>query len=281
MLLAFAGVATRGVDLGVEFAGGRMVEYTTSRPLTAGAAREAVAAAGLDRAVVSRVGDGDFSVRAGAFDDTTEQRVRDSLTAHGAGEVQRQRDDKVGPSLGAELRNKAALALGIALTAQLAYLSLRFPWRWGAAAVLAMAHDVTILIGAFAWLGKPVDGVFLAALLTVVGYSVNDSVVVFDRIRELVRGRPGSSFAALANTACLQTVPRTVNTGLGAVFILLALAVLAGSSLGDFAIALLIGILVGTYSSVFLATPLAITFRPDLLTVSPRHGVASIHVSKT
>ncbi len=267
VLLAFAGVATRGVDLGVEFVGGRLVEYTTSRPLTTEAAREAVTAAGLDRGIVSKVGEGNLSVRAGAFDDAAEQRVRDALTARGGGDVQRLRDDKVGPSLGAELRNKALLALGIALAAQMAYLSLRFPWRWGAAAVLAMAHDVVILIGVFAWLGKPVDGVFLAALLTVIGYSVNDSVVVFDRIRELVRGRPGTSprlrtpFASVANQACLQTVPRTVNTGLGAVFILAALAVLGGPSLVDFAIALLIGILVGTYSSVFLATPLAITFK--------------------
>ncbi|MCO8276256.1 protein translocase subunit SecD [Actinoplanes sp. TRM 88003] len=261
VLLALAGVATRGVDLGVEFVGGRTVEYTTSQPVTAEAAREAAAAVGLDRGIVSQVGDGNISVRAGAFDDDTEQRLRAALAERGGGEVERLRDDQVGPSLGAELRDKALLALGIALTAQLAYLSLRFPWRWGAAAVLAMVHDVVILIGAFAWLGKPVDGVFLAALLTVVGYSVNDSVVVFDRIRELVRGRRGTPFAALANTACLQTVPRTVNTGLGAVFILVALAVLGGSSLGDFAIALLIGILVGTYSSVFLATPLAITFR--------------------
>ena len=267
VLLAFAGVATRGVDLGVEFVGGRLVEYTTSRPLTTEAAREAVAAAGLERGIVSKVGEGNLSVRAGAFDDATEQRVRDALTARGGGDVQRFRDDKVGPSLGTELRNKALLALGIALAAQMAYLSLRFPWRWGAAAVLAMTHDVVILVGAFAWLGKPVDGVFLAALLTVVGYSVNDSVVVFDRIRELVRGQRGLSprlrtpFPALANTACLQTVPRTVNTGLGAVFILAALAVLGGPSLVDFAIALLIGILVGTYSSVFLATPLAISFK--------------------
>ncbi|HEX8631109.1 MAG TPA: hypothetical protein VF755_23370, partial [Catenuloplanes sp.] len=121
-------------------------------------------------------------------------------------------------------------------------------------------------VGVFAWLGKPVDGVFLAAVLTVVGYSVNDSVVVFDRIRELVRGQRGLSprlrapFARVANTACLQTVPRTVNTGLGAVFILTALAVLGGAALVDFAIALLVGVAVGTYSSVFLAAPLAITF---------------------
>ena len=267
VLLAVGGVAARGVELGVEFTGGRMVEYSTGRPLSTDVARAAVTGAGLDRAVVTRVGQDDVSVRAGGFDDATEQRVRDALGAAGGGTVERLRDDLVGPSLGAELRDKALLAVAIALAAQLAYLSLRFPWRWGAAAVLAMAHDAIVLIGVFAWLGKPIDGVFLAALLTVVGYSVNDSVVVFDRIRELVRGRRGISprlrtpLAALANTACLQTVPRTVNTGLGAVFILTALAVLGGASLVDFAVALLIGIVVGTYSSVFLATPLAITFR--------------------
>ena len=118
-----------------------------------------MAAAGLDRGIVSKAGESNLSVRAGAFDDATEQRVRDALTAHGGGEVQRLRDDQVGPSLGAELRDKALLALGIALAAQMAYLSLRFPWRWGAAAVLAMAHDVVVLVGVFAWLGKPVDGV--------------------------------------------------------------------------------------------------------------------------
>jgi SecD/SecF fusion protein len=265
VLLAIGGVLTRGINLGVEFTGGRMVEYSTSSPVSADTARAAVGTAGLDRAVVTQVGQGNVSVRAGAFDDTTEQRVRDSLAATG-GDVQRVRDDKVGPSLGAELRDKALLAVAIALGAQMAYLSMRFPWRWSAAVVLAMAHDVVILIGVFAWLGKPVDGVFLAALLTVVGYSVNDSVVVFDRIRELVRGQRKISprlrvpFPRLANTACLQTVPRTVNTGLGAVFILTALATLGGTTLVDFAVALLVGILVGTYSSVFLATPLAITF---------------------
>ena len=130
-----------------------------------------------------------------------------------------------------------------------------------AATVLAMLHDVVLLVGVFAWLGRPVDGVFLAALLTVIGYSVNDTVVVFDRIRELVRASPrGARSPELANPGCLQTVPRTVNTGLGAVFVLVALAVLGRDSLVDFAVALLIGIVVGTYSSVFLAAPLAIVF---------------------
>jgi SecD/SecF fusion protein len=123
-----------------------------------------------------------------------------------------------------------------------------------------MFHDVAILLGLFAWLGKPLDGVFLAALLTVIGYSVNDSVVVFDRIRERLRGRTREPLDRLANDACLQTIPRTINTGLGALFILAALFVLGGDTLTDFALALLVGILVGTYSSVFVATPLLVAF---------------------
>jgi len=119
---------------------------------------------------------------------------------------------------------------------------------------------VAILVGLFAWLGKPLDGVFLAALLTVIGYSVNDSVVVFDRIREHLRARTREPLARLANDACLQTIPRTVNTGLGALFILAALFVLGGDTLTDFALALLVGIGVGTWSSMFVATPLLVAF---------------------
>ncbi|HEX2118705.1 MAG TPA: protein translocase subunit SecF, partial [Acidimicrobiales bacterium] len=168
------------------------------------------------------------------------------------------RDEFVGPTIGQELRRKALIALGLALAAQLVYLAVRFRWTYAAGAVVAMAHDVVILLGVFAWLGKTLDGVFLAALLTVIGYSINDSVVVFDRVRELRRSRPRESLLDVANDACLQTVPRTINTGLGALFILVALYILGGETLTDFALALLIGILVGTYSSVFTATPLAV-----------------------
>jgi SecD/SecF fusion protein len=263
VVLAFAGIASRGLNLGVEFTGGRMVEYTTAQPLPADTARAAVESTGLPHAVVNESGDGNVAVRAGRFDDGTERRVRTALAEAGGGTATPVRDELVGPSLGAELRRNALVALTVALAAQLLYLTVRFQWRWGAAAVLAMLHDVVLVIGVFAWLGRPVDGVFLAALLTVIGYSVNDTVVVFDRIRELVRGKPRRrDHAELANRACLQTIPRTVNTGLGAVFILGALAILGSGSLVDFALALLVGIGVGTYSSVFLATPLAVRFEP-------------------
>jgi SecD/SecF fusion protein len=249
----------RGPNFGVEFTGGRLLEYRTERPVDPDAARTALAEAGFPRAVAQASGDGDLTVRTGQLDQAGEDQVRRAVASVG-GEVEELRDEFIGPTIGAELRRKALLALGIALVVQLAYLAIRFRWTFGAAAVIAMFHDVVILLGLFAWLGKPLDGVFLAALLTVIGYSVNDSVVVFDRIRERLRGRTREPLAKLANDACLQTIPRTINTGLGALFILAALFLLGGDTLTDFALALLVGIVVGTWSSVFVATPLLVAF---------------------
>jgi SecD/SecF fusion protein len=263
VLLAGAGLVARGPNVGVEFTGGRLLEYRTERPVDLDAARQALAEAGLPRAVVQASGDGNLTVRTGQLDQAGEDRVRQAVARVG-GSAEELRDEFIGPTIGAELRRKALIALGIALAAQLAYLAARFRWTFGAAAVVAMVHDVVILLGLFAWLGKPLDGVFLAALLTVIGYSVNDSVVVFDRIRERLRararGRAREPLARLVNDACLQTIPRTVNTGLGALFILAALFLLGGDTLTDFALALLVGILVGTWSSVLVAAPLLVAF---------------------
>ena len=260
--VAVAGVVTRGLDYGLEFSGGRLLEYDTARAVHPDEARAAVAAAGFPTAVVQESGDGNVAVRTKELDQGEAERMRTAVETV-AGTATVVRDEFVGPTIGDELRRKALIALGLALAAQLCYLAVRFRWTYGAAAVVAMFHDVAILLGTFAWLGKTLDAVFLAALLTVIGYSINDSVVVFDRIRELRRARPREPLADVANDACLQTVPRTINTGLGALFILMALYLLGGETLSDFALALLVGILVGTWSSMFTATPLAVLFERD------------------
>jgi SecD/SecF fusion protein len=262
-LLALTGIGVRGLDLGVEFTGGRLVEYSTSRPVDVDQVRETVSDAGFPRAVVqtsgAEGGGENISVRTAGMTNDEEAQVRAALAGRG-GEVTKVRDELIGASLGDELRQKALIALAVALGAQLLYLAIRFRLTFGGAAVLAMFHDVAIVTGLFAWLGKPIDGVFLAALLTVIGYSVNDSVVVFDRVRESLARSKKTPFATAANEAVLQTLPRTVNTGMGAVFILATLLLVGGDSLADFALALLLGIGVGTYSSVFTATPLAVVF---------------------
>ncbi|MFF3171811.1 protein translocase subunit SecD [Streptomyces sp. NPDC057900] len=255
--VAVTGILVRGVNLGVEFTGGRLVEYATSRPVDVETARSALAGAGFGDAEVTTAGAGDISVRTGELDNAGEHALRAALAEEG-GETTKVRDELIGPSLGDELRRNALIALAIAVLVQLGYLAVRFRWTFAVASVGALVHDVIVLVGAFAWLGRTVDGIFLAALLTVIGYSVNDSVVVFDRVRELWAKARREPLGTVANRAVLQTVPRTVNTGMGALFILVALAVLGGDSLADFALALLIGIVVGTYSSVMTAVPAAL-----------------------
>jgi SecD/SecF fusion protein len=263
--LAAGGVLARGLDLGVEFTGGRLLEYSAAAPVDVDQARRAVADAGFPRAVVQASGDGladgsagrDVSVRTERLTNDEAVRVEEALDRVTGG-VTKERDELIGPSLGAELRTKALVALAVALGAQLLYLAIRFRWTWGLAAVLAMFHDVVAVVGLFAWLGRSIDGIFLAAALTIIGLSVNDTVVVFDRVRELVRDRPGAPLRDVVNAAALQTFPRTLNTGLGAMFILAALAVLGGDSLTGFALALLAGLVVGTWSSVFTASPLLV-----------------------
>ncbi|GAA0980026.1 protein translocase subunit SecD [Acrocarpospora macrocephala] len=252
--VALAGTFTQGLNFGVEFTGGRAVEFTTSGTVPAEVARRAVADAGHPSAVVHSSA-GLVSIRAGQLAPEDVARIQDALRGH-AGEVTKRRDEFIGPSMGAELRRNAAIALIVAMAAQLIYLAVRFRWTFGVAAVLALLVDVAVVLGLFAWLGKPVDGIFLAAMLTIVGYSVNDKVVVFDRVRELWASK--DRLPEAVNSAILQTVPRTINTGLGALFILGALAVFGADSLHDFAIALVTGIVAGTLSSSFVAGPVAI-----------------------
>lgn len=260
LVAAMVGIFGHGLNLGVEFTGGRVLEYSTTNTLTADEAREAVADAGFPEATVQESDNDKISVRVGQISDDEAVEIEEALADAGGGAV-KERDEKIGASLGQELRNKALIAFGIAFLAQLIYLAFRFKWTFGLAAVLAMAHDVLIVVGVFAWLDKPIDGVFLAAAMTIIGLSVNDTVVVFDRIRERWFASRGEPFTAVANKACVETVPRTINTGLGAMFILAALAVLGGDSLRDFSIALLLGLIIGTYSSVFTATPLLTYFQ--------------------
>ncbi|MBC2931532.1 protein translocase subunit SecD [Nocardioides sp. zg-1228] len=260
LVLAVTGIVTQGLNLGVEFTGGRQLDYSVSKDLTVDQAREAVAEAGFPEAVVQSADTADFTVRTGAISNAEEQRIEAELAKVG-GTVDKVDDQQIGASLGEQLRNNALIAFGVAFLAQLLYLAIRFKWTFGVAAVLAMAHDVILVVGLFAWLQKPIDGIFLAAAMTIVGLSVNDTVVVFDRIRERWWGsKPDDKFIDISNKAAVETIPRTVNTGLGSMFILAALVFLGGDSLQDFAIALLVGLVVGTFSSVVVATPLLTYF---------------------
>jgi SecD/SecF fusion protein len=259
LLACVAGMLVRGFNFGVEFTGGRVVEYSTTQEVSVAEARRAVEEAGFPTAVVQQSNEENITVRTAKIDDKEVEKVRASLAEVG-GDATISADDLIGPTLGNELRKKAIIALVIALIAQLAYLAVRFRWTFAAGTVLAMLHDVLIVIGIFSWLGKPIDGVFLAAALTIIGVSVNDSVVTMDRIRETWANNRTRPLRSVVNEAVIATAPRTINTGLGAFFILGALTFLGGRSLTDFALALLIGLFIGTYSSAFVAAPLMMLF---------------------
>lgn len=284
LAVAVAGIAVKGLEFGLEFTGGRLIEYTADSPIDADQARSNLADAGYPRAIVQET-DGGVSVRLSNLPtntpDDVQAAIADARQDNATGDASVVRDEFVGPTIGDELRDKAIIAVCLALTAQLVYLAFRFRWTYGAAAVIAVFHDAILVIGAFAWLGKEIDGVFIAALLTVVGYSINDTVVVFDRIRERQATKGSESFLRSANTAALETLPRTIITGLSTMLILIALWALGGDTLTDFALALIIGILAGTYSSVLTATPLLTLLqgrpsdRPHA--TSTRHRHASRH----
>lgn len=253
--IAVVGLVVAGPNLGIEFTGGRVLEYSTPAAADVDRVRSAVADAGFPRAVVQASGTSAITVRTDPADEP--DRIRDAVASI-TGAATQVRDEQIGPSLGVELRVKAMIALGLAVLAQLIYLAIRFDWRLGVAVVVALVQDVLLILGVFAWLGKTMDGVFLAALLTVIGYSVNDSVVVFDRVRELRGKRRTEPFPRIVGAAVLQTLPRTVNTGIGVLFVLGALLVLGDGSLADFALALLLGLVAGTVSTVATAGPVAI-----------------------
>jgi SecD/SecF fusion protein len=274
--VALSGLLVAGPRLGVEFTGGRVLEYAVPAAADTERVRSAVTGAGFPRAVVQSSGDTAITVRTEPVDQAAADRIR-AAVATVTGAATPVRDEQIGPSLGAELRGQAMIALGVAVLAQLAYLAVRFDWRLGLATVLALAQDVALVLGIFAWLGKTMDGVFLAALLTVIGYSVNDTVVVFDRVRELRAQRRREPFTRIMGAGVLQTLPRTVNTGIGVLFVLGTLLILGDGSLADFALALLLGLVVGTASTVVTAGPVAILLdhrHPGAVRTRPRRPSA-------
>lgn len=257
LVVAVVGVLVRPPNFGVEFTGGRVMDFTTNEQISVTEARQVVSdEGGQPNAVVQESGDSDISVRTGPLNDTEAHQVEDAL-AEAAGGAERVSDEGIGPSLGNELRNKALLALGAALILQMIYLAWRFRWSFGVSAMAQLFITLVTVVGLFVWLGKPIDGVFLAALLSVIGFTVNDSVVVFDRIRDEWARDSSSPFRKIANLAILNTIPRTVNTAIGGIFILATLALAGGSTLRDFSIAMLVGLIVGTIATVFVGAPLA------------------------
>ncbi len=259
-VLSLVGIFT-GVNMGVEFTGGRIMEYTTTQQVDPEDVRVAVSDAGFPTAVVqTSSGDGineNITVRTGQISESEANEIK-AAVASVTGGADLLSSDSIDPTLGKELRNKALLAFAIAIGAQMLYLAWRFRWTWALSAIVSMSSVVLAVVGIWAWWDKPIDGVFLAAILSIIGLAVNDTIVVFDRIREQLHDTSRDNLRGMVNEAILSTLPRTINTGLGAILILAALAVLGGDSLRDFSLALIFGLAIGILSTIFTASSLAV-----------------------
>jgi preprotein translocase subunit SecF len=265
ILIGFVVLLFRGVNYSVEFTGGTLIQVETERPADVGALRGALQARGIEGAEIQTFGsDRELVVRARAArqgtdaNDTqaTAEAVGQALDATlGAGNYKILRTEAVGPKVGGELRQRAVLAILMSFLAVLAYLAYRFEWRFGIAAVVATMHDIVAAL-AFIGLARLEVSLFVVAgLLTIVGYSLNDTIVIFDRIRENLHRRKRESFEAILNRSINETLPRTFFTGTTALGSLTALSVLGGDVVRPFALLMLFGVVVGTFSSIYIASP--------------------------
>jgi len=265
IVIGFAVLLFRGVNYSVEFTGGTLIQVETEKPADVGALRDALQARGIEGAEIQTFGsDRELVVRARAAregsdaNDTqaTAEAVSQALDATlGAGSYKILRTEAVGPKVGGELRQQAVLAILMSFLAVLAYLAYRFEWRFGIAAVVATMHDIVAAL-AFIGLARLEVSLFVvAALLTIVGYSLNDTIVIFDRIRENLHRRKRDSFESILNRSINETLPRTFFTGTTALGSLTALSILGGDVVRPFALLMLFGVVVGTFSSIYIASP--------------------------
>ncbi|MEO8604112.1 MAG: protein translocase subunit SecF [bacterium] len=256
----------RGPKLGVDFAGGSLVQVRFKSPTQADDLRNALRAAGFDALDIQDLGreQTEFLVRvplSGADTESGSKKVISTLTdKYGADQVEVLRIESVGPRVGEALRGKALLAVLFSTLMMGCYIWIRFEWRYGLGAIVALLHDVIITVGALIVFGYEFDLTTVAALLTVVGFSVNDTVIVSDRIRENRRRDRRAGLAELINTSVNETLSRTLLTSGTAIMVTLALYLLGGSVIHGFAFALLVGFVVGTYSSIFIAAPVVLYF---------------------
>jgi preprotein translocase subunit SecF len=260
-----------GLPLAIDFTGGSLLEvrFESGIPPEPAQVVELYEEFEISDASVQTVGTNEISARSKSIDDETAARLVDEMETRFDGSVTILRFESVGPAVGAEVAERAAGAVGLAALGILLYITYAFrgvsnAFRYGVAAILAMIHDVAVVVGIEAilghFLGWEVDALFLTALLTVIGFSVHDSIVVFDRIRENQRIHRRLEFETLINHSIVQTLDRSINTQLTVMLTLLALLLFGGVTTRHFVTILLIGVFSGTYSSIFNAAPILVVW---------------------
>jgi len=260
-----------GLHFGIDFRGGSLieVEFLAQRPEVS-QVKETVSLLGLGDVSVQPSGDKVLMLRLKDLDETSHQQILRSL--ENLGQLEEKRFDSIGPVIGEELKSRSYLAIFMVLILIICYIAFAFrkvsrpvaSWKYGVAAIVALVHDVFIPTGIFSilghYLGAEIDLLFVTGLLTILGFSVHDTIVVFDRIRENLRKGVAKTFEETVNISINQTLVRSINTSLSVFLALLAIFIFGGASIKYFALLLLIGVSFGTYSSIFVASPILVSW---------------------
>jgi len=278
LLAAVVSLLVWGLKFGIDFTGGSLLEvaYESNTP-TASEVTLALQKVGINNASIRPTGDNGYLVRTPFLSPEDHSRVTDTLTLGNTRTFEEKRFDSIGPSIGSELKTRAIYAIITVLLAITLFIAFAFrkvsnpvsSWKYGLVALVALAHDVIIPTGAFAilghFLGAEVDTLFVTALLVVLGFSVHDTIVVFDRVRENLRKNQEQNvkepFEEVVGRSVTQTITRSINTSLTTLFVLLGLYFLGPETIRWFTLTLIIGIIAGTYSSIFLGSPLLVSWK--------------------
>ena len=245
----------RGLNQGIDFTGGSMLHIAFEQPVQVKEVRDVLAEFGHKESTIQKSGQGEFFIRTHMLQQEESDNIIKAFNEK-IGPVKIMRNEGVGPVIGKELTNKAILSVLVAAVLMLLYISFRFEFSFGVGAIAGTLHDVLLVMGIFSIFQLEVDSAFVAALLTVVGYSINDTIVIFDRIRENLSFKKRGDLAETVNKSIMQTLNRSINTVLTVLFALVALLIFGGETIRVFTLALLIGISVGCYSSIFLSSPI-------------------------
>ena len=251
----------KGLNLGVDFKGGTLIELRSENPsITIAEIRQSFLKMKLGDVTVKKFGkENDYLVKIEMIktnDENFIKSIKDNLTDDLGSVINFRRVENVGPKVSNELLKAGLLAISLSLTAMLFYIWIRFEWQFSLGAIIAIIHDVLITVGIFSFLSYEVNLSIVAAVLTIVGYSMNDTVVIFDRIRENLKKYSKISISEISDLSINQTLSRTLITSVTTLLALISIFIFGGSILKGFSFAMIVGVIIGTYSSIFIATPI-------------------------
>lgn len=259
-IVAVMGLMIKGLNYGVDFAGGVVIEIRTPSPIAAQELRDVMSNAGYPHSTIQELGSpSDYLIRFQPHEGEESMAViaamKQTLLNSLGDKVQFRKLDYVGPKVGAEMIDKAMIAVVFAVAGILIYIAFRFNWQFGLGAVISLVHDAIAVMGFYVFSGLEFDTSSIAAILTVLGYSINDTVVIYDRVRENLRKHNSKNFINILNLSINETLSRTVMTVMTVIIVCICLVMFGGEVIQGFSLSMLFGVVFGTYSSVYIAVP--------------------------